>query len=109
MSGLVPNTLFLKELQEEAGHDGEKLAAEAAMREAEAIAPYGDESPHYKDDFVVVEDEDGHPILGNTNWKAHFIEWGTSRGFPAYGILRRAAILAGCRFEEKGKPGSPRA
>ena len=99
-----PNRFFLSQLSDTAGARAEKAAAEEAKSKAETISPYGpgDQAGHYRDHFVVVEDENGHYVLGNTDWKAHFIEWGTSRGFPAFGILRRAAILAGCEFEPKG-------
>lgn len=71
---------------------------EEIKQHAEAIAPHGTGSPHYADSFVVVE-EDGEVRVGNTDWTAHLLEWGTVN-HPPYAVLRRAAQAAGLELRE---------
>lgn len=92
--------------------EGKKAAAEKVKSDAETIAPYDTEGTdryvdtegHYKDAFVVIEDPETHEIvLSNTNFKAHWIEWGTAT-MPPRATIRRAIAMAGYSLREASKP-----
>lgn len=79
-------------------------AAEKSKGVAEMIAPV--RSGDYKRSFVIVRHR-GDILLGNTDWKAHLIEWGTAGTprlgippWPAHATLRRATRMAGYRLIE---------
>jgi Bacteriophage HK97-gp10, putative tail-component len=78
-------------------HKALMVAAEEAKTFAQAIAPV--DTGDYKRSFVVVLDDDGVVKLGNTDWKAHFIEWGTVTWKPHH-VLKRAVRTTGLRFRE---------
>lgn len=77
-------------------------AAEKSKRIAEAIAPKL--TGAYSRSFVIAR-HSGDILLGNKDWKAHFIEWGTAGTphlhippWPAHATLRRAVRAAGYRL-----------
>lgn len=104
----IPNPMF-QELYEATEEGKDKLveAAESVKPIAQGMAPTGTgfrwakgrgltPEGHYKDKFVVVE-EDGEIRLGNTDWKAHWIEYGTV-DTPIFAVIRRATESAGYRL-----------
>lgn len=94
--------------------DGQRQAAEKVKQIAEEIAPYSEEGDryldtegHYKDAFAVVEDDDGNVYVANSNFKAHWIEWGyherDGAWHPGQGVIKRAVWAAGYTLREEGK------
>lgn len=84
--------------------EGKLEAAEAVKETAESMAPYDPASQntrHYRDQFEVVEEE-GEVYLGNKDFKAHWIEWGTQYMQP-FGTIRRAVTSAGYKLLEKSR------
>jgi hypothetical protein len=97
MAIFIPDPDFIKEMTSDAEFkQGLKDATEPAKTIAEQIAPVL--TGAYRDAFVIVEEE-GEIRFGNTDWKAHFIEWGTEEQ-PPQAILRRSASSAGLRIDE---------
>jgi hypothetical protein len=82
--------------------------AEKVKAMATVLAPVGVSDPkakgagYYKRHFVVVEDK-GEILVGNTDFAAHFAEWG-SRNNPPYGTIRRAVRATGLDLKESPKP-----
>lgn len=82
-------------------------AAEKSEVFAKAIAPYdAGAHEHYRDAFVIARHR-GDILLGNTDFKANWIEWGTAGSprlhippFPAHAVLRRSVRMAGYRLIE---------
>ncbi len=78
-------------------------AAEAAARNARAVAPV--DEGDYRDgiEATVVDGPDG-PV-GRVNahhWTSHWIEWGSAHN-SVHAPLRRGARAAGLSFEEKSR------
>ena len=80
----------------------ETEAAEKSKKIAEAIAPK--QTGAYSRAFVIARNR-GDILLGNKDWKATFIEWGTAGTphlhippWPAHATLRRAVRAAGYRL-----------
>jgi hypothetical protein len=97
MAVFIPNPSFVKDLADDSEFkEGLKQAAEPAKTIAEQVAPVL--TGAYRDAFVIVEEE-GEIRFGNTDWKAHFIEWGTEEQ-PPQAVLRRSASAAGLRIDE---------
>lgn len=84
-----------------AGEEGVKevihSAAELAMEVALAEAPVGD-SGDYRDGIGVEDNE-----LVATDWKSHWIEWGSVNN-RAYAVLRNAAREVAAKVVELPKP-----
>jgi len=97
-----PNPALIAELEAEGVVDAlAHSAAEAAKEEAEAIAPRG-ETGRYTDSFVVTKSDAGW-ALGNTDFAAHWVEWGSVNN-PPYAPLRRAVQATGLHLREAPKP-----
>ena len=97
-----PNPALIAELKAEGVVDLYiRERAESAKTEAESIAPRG-ETGWYADHFVLEEDGDVQR-LGNTDFAAHWVEWGSIHN-PPYAVLRRAAQAAGLHLREAPKP-----
>lgn len=96
----VPNPGFSKEIMGERDFmDGLKGEAEKAKSYAENFSPV--RTGAYRDSFEVVEDG-GNVYLSNTDWKAHWIEWGNAHQAPQ-APLRRGVQAAGLRFKDEGR------
>jgi hypothetical protein len=97
----VPNPGFSKEIMGEDDYmEGLKGHAEKAKTLAESFSPV--RTGAYQRSFVVVEDG-GNVYLANTDWKAHWIEWGSAHN-TAKAPIRRGILAAGLRFKDEGKP-----
>lgn len=109
----IPNPRFteLYKAGQEA-RDKMKEAAEKAKPYAEEFAPVGknahtltsgyvDEPGDYKAAFKVVEDEEtGNIRLGNTDYKAHWIEFGVpAHNIPPQAVIANAVIAAGYQLD----------
>ncbi len=77
-----------------------RRAADAIKAKAEQIAPRT--TSYYEKHFVVVEG-DGPTKVGNTDFAAHMVEWGSVNNV-AYAPLRRAVRAAGFHLKEAPKP-----
>lgn len=54
----------------------------------------------YSKSFVVVDEGPGGDVrLGNTDYKAHWIEWGTVK-WPPHATLRRAVLTRGLELRK---------
>lgn len=96
------NPLLEKELLKDPEYDDMlKKTTEDVKRVAESIAPSG-RTGNYGKSFVVYKDGD-HWVLGNTDFAAHIVEWGSVYN-PAYAPLRRAVQTVGLRLSEAPKP-----
>jgi hypothetical protein len=99
----IPNPAFVEELQAQPLYNAAlERGANEAKKEAEAIAPQG-ESGYYASHFVVYKEENGSWVLGNTDFAAHWVEWGSVNN-PAYAPLRRAVQAAGLHLREAPRP-----
>lgn len=78
------------------GEAGLLEAAREAARRAPLFAPW--RTGRYARSFTVVI-EHGQVRLGNTNFKAHWIEFGSVNN-PVSAPLRRGVIAAGFRFAD---------
>jgi hypothetical protein len=82
--------------------------AEKVKVMVEAIAPVGNSDPgargagYYKRHVVVVEDK-GQVCVGDTDFAAHFVEWGSVNN-PPYAPIRRGVRAAGLDLRESPKP-----
>jgi len=75
--------------------------AEELKAHAESIAPRG-ETGYYADHFVLEEDG-GVFRVGNTDFAAHWVEWGSIHN-PPYATLRRAVQATRLHLRETPKP-----
>lgn len=76
--------------------------AERVKAEAEHASPIG-ESGDYISFFVITETPTKLRV-GNTDFAAHLVEWGSVNN-PPYAPLRRGARAAGLRLDEHPPPG----
>lgn len=72
-----------------------------ALGVAIVIAPRGPTQRYYRK-FVVVE-EHGEIRFGNTDFKAHWIEWGTVK-MKGQHVLTRAVEIAGIKLDVDQRP-----
>lgn len=79
------------------------LVTMAAKDIAKAIAP--EDTGDYKRSIEVDTTAKGGVRLKATDFKSHWIEWGTSNGFPAHAPLRRAFMSMGFRIRGGKKSG----
>jgi len=99
----IPNPHFTEELKVQPLYKAAlEAAANAAKENAEQVAPRG-ETGYYESAFVVFQDDDGNWVLGNTDFAAHWVEWGSVNN-PAYAPLRRGVQAAGLHLREAPRP-----
>lgn len=78
-----------------------KEKASDVRREAEGIAP--DHTGYYKERFTMVRAGARGYRVGNRDFAAHLVEWGSVNNEP-YAPLRRGVAAAGLRLHEAPKP-----
>jgi hypothetical protein len=76
--------------------------AEAVEREAKRNSPLGSSFVGYYDRFVTRVHRDSATV-GNQDFAAHLVEWGSINN-PAYAPLRRGVAAAGLEFADTDKP-----
>lgn len=95
----IPNPLFATEFEREPRTRlGMAAVAESVKGIAESLAP--EVSGDYAGAFHVVEDARGTHLV-NTDWKGHWVEWGTVN-MPPQAVIRRAVQAAGLNLNEAG-------
>lgn len=93
-----PNPNFEAELRKDPGYrQGLSESAKGALAACQAAAPHG-ATDHYAESFVIADDGE-NVTIGNTDFAAHLVEWGSVNN-PAYAPLRRGVRAAGLRLAE---------
>lgn len=96
-----PNPAVVLELEVEPPFDVMlKGRAEDAKREAEAVAPV--HTGYYHQRFLLTKAGKRYRV-GNSDFAAHLVEWGSVRN-PPYAPLRRGVQAAGLHLVEDPKP-----
>lgn len=100
LTTFLPNPNFDEEMAQDDDFRAEiERQIEVAKGYAEAFSPVF--TGAYQDAFVIVEDGDAW-LFGNTDFKAHWIEWGTAIT-PPHAVLRRGVMAAGFHFVPTSK------
>lgn len=102
MGSFKPNRKALAKLRRTPEHKAMLRAhAERVKDHAERESPIG-ESEDYIHSFVITETPTAVRV-GNRDFAAHLIEWGSVNN-PPWAPLRRGVRAAGLRLDEDGKP-----
>lgn len=102
MNRFVPNPLRVAQVERQGiARARTKEKAEEVKREAEGIAP--DHTGYYKERFVLTSAGLWGYRVGNRDFAAHLVEWGSIHNEP-YAPLRRGVAAAGLRLHEAPKP-----
>jgi hypothetical protein len=97
-----PNPAVIAQLEGEPAYEAlMETRAEEAKSHAEAMAPRGS-TGDYADSFTLFK-SGSRWKLGNLDWAAHWVEWGSIHQAPL-AILRRAVQAAGLHLKEAPKP-----
>jgi hypothetical protein len=96
-----PNPALVPELEAGAAFQALLEGKAGEVRSgAEAAAPV--HTGHYKDRFYQSKLARGYRV-GNTDFAAHIVEWGSVNN-PPYAPLRRGVQAAGLHLHDPGKP-----
>lgn len=102
-SRIVIDNSAIQKIADDAQIKDQMLLVTMAARDiAKAIAP--EDTGDYKNSIEVATVK-GKVRLKATDFKSHWIEWGTANGYPAHAPLRRAFISLGFRIRGGKKSG----
>jgi hypothetical protein len=96
----VPNPKFAQEIEREVEYRAGKMrVAEEVVNTARSIAPV--EEGDYKAGLREIH-EGPRVYVSGTDWKSHFIEWGTV-DTPTFAVIRRACRMVGLNVNEAAR------
>jgi len=99
----VANPNLARELEREPStNTALSEAAGQARAEAQRIAPVEHPGGGAYRDGIVVDEVGGVVRLDATDWKSHWVEWGSVNN-PVFAPLRRGVRGAGFRLNEQGR------